>query len=237
MGKERIIIKISGATLENRKDNTIIDGDTLTKLAQQVKTLAENYEVALVIGGGNIWRGKENNLAPLLNQDSHIIGMLSTLINSIVFQNYLTHIGAKSVIFSSISCPRVAEDICTERVESAFSSGKIVIFASGSGLPFVTTDTCIAIRALEVKADRILIGKNGVKGIYDKDPNQFSDAKFFTEISYEEIIERRLKVMDLASMTLLLDNGRPKLVVFDQDAENAYIKALTGDDLEHTVVY
>lgn len=236
MVKERIIIKISGATLENKKENSIVDGDVVACLAQQVKELSENYEVAVVIGGGNIWRGKENNLEPLLNQDSHIIGMLSTMINSIILQNYLTYAGARAAIFSSISCPRVAEDICTERLESAFRDGKIVIFASGSGQPFVTTDTCLAIRALEVKAKKILIGKNGVKGIFDKDPNKHADAQFFSKISYEEIIERRLAVMDLAAMTLLLDNGRPQLVVFDQEAEYPYTRALKGD-LEYTVVY
>lgn len=234
--KERILLKLSGASLKGSGDHSVINDGVIDHLTDQIKAMADGREIAIVVGGGNIWRGDENVPPPLKNQDTHIMGMLATIMNAIALQNYLSHKGVSSTIFSAVPIARVAEEICTQSLRSAFKRGEVVIFAGGTGVPFVTTDTCAAIRALEINADKVLIGKNGVNGVYDKDPNQYADANFYERISYEEIIDRRLAVMDLAAMSLLLRHGRPELIVFNNDEEDSFVRALTGN-LPHTVIY
>lgn len=236
MKKERVLLKLSGASFGGADNSSVLSDAVVRHLVDQVKTMADGREIAIVVGGGNIWRGAENMHPPLKKQDAHIMGMLATIINGIALQNYLSYVGVPSTIFSAIPIPRVAEEICTQNVNRAFSRGDVVIFAGGTGVPFVTTDTCAAVRALEINADKILIGKNGVNGIYDKDPNKYADAKFYERVSYEEIIDKRLDVMDLAAISLLLRNRRPELIVFNNDEENSFVKALTGS-LPNTVVY
>lgn len=233
--KPRILLKLSGANLKKEGDTNIFTHQIIKSLVSQVKELSETYSVALVVGGGNIWRGAESTYQPLRISDAHTIGMLATIMNAITLQNYLREEGVNSTIFSAFSCPKLAEDISTDAVDRALKVGDVVIFAGGTGMPFVSTDTCAAVRSLEINAQKILIGKNGIKGIYDCDPKINPNARLFNTITYEEIIDKRLLAMDLASMILLKDNSRPKLVVFDQSVENAFVKAAKGE-IEHTEV-
>lgn len=234
--KDRILLKLSGASLRGKSHKYVVEHSVISDLSEQIKELSKEYEVAIVVGGGNIWRGYEHVPEPLNNQDTHIIGMLATVINSIALQNYLSYKGVSSTIFSAIPIPKIAGEICTQNLKRSFERGDVVIFSGGTGVPFVTTDTCTAVRALEIGANKILIGKNGVDGVYDKDPNKYPDAKFYDKVSYEYILDSRIVIMDLTAMSILKENNRPQLVIFNNDEKDAFIRSLKGE-IRHTIVY
>ncbi|OAL09861.1 UMP kinase [Candidatus Mycoplasma haematobovis] len=234
MSRERILLKLSGGNLKKLNETFFFNNEIISNLVDQIEELLQKYDLALVVGGGNIWRGSENKLDALEDQSSHYIGMLATLMNSITIQNYLKKKNIKSRIYSALSCPRVAEELNQENISRALDAHEVVIFGAGTGMPFVSTDTCAAIRAIEIGATKVLIGKNSVKGVYDKDPNKYKDAVFLPKLSYDEILFRKLKVMDHTALALLAPY-KVELLVFNQDTKDSFVKALKGD-IEYTSI-
>lgn len=236
MPKERILFKISGEALKSKDGKSIFSHESLQSIAKQISLLSKNYSISVVVGGGNIWRGKTNNCPCLLNHNSHTLGMVATVMNALVLQDYLRSENVKSTIFSSFPIGKIASEVSTERLEKSLDEGNVVIFSAGTGVPYLSTDTCAAVRALEIGVKKIFMGKNGVDGIYDSDPKENKNASFFKKISYEEVLDRKLGFMDLSAIIMLKSNGRPKLLVFNQDIEDCFVKAVEGN-IECSEVY
>ncbi|AEW44996.1 Uridylate kinase [Mycoplasma haemocanis str. Illinois] len=235
MARERILLKISGGNLKKSGDISFFNDDIFSNLMDQIEELVKEYDVALVVGGGNIWRGNSNTFSFLEESSAHHIGMLATLMNAIAIQNYLNKRGIKNRIYSAFSCPKIAEELNEENVKRSLDSGEVVIFGAGTGMPFVSTDTCAAIRAIEIGVSKLLVGKHNVKGVFDKDPHKHSDAKFLEKLSYEEILSMKLDVFDRTALALLAPRN-VKICVFNQNTKDSFVKVLKGE-LEHTVIY
>lgn len=227
MNKKTILLKFSGAAIKDDANHQIIDPNKIKNLVKQIQKIKDQYNIGIVIGGGNIWRGKFSSNEKINEYNSHYMGMLSTIINAIAFKEFLIQAGMDTVIFSSLPCPKVAYDHNIEKIKKCLSKGKIAIFAAGTGMPYFTTDTGAAVRAKEIGADLILMGKDGVDGIFDKDPKKYSDAKRFEQVSYEQIINNNIEVMDLTATTFSKEN-QIKMIVFNLKEEDSIVKALDG---------
>ena len=232
----RVLIKLSGEGLANKKKSLAIDPQIVKELVKQIKEIIEKgTQVAIVIGGGNFWRGAaaEKNGIPRARAD--YIGMLATIMNGLALQSGFELEGVGAEIQSAIKIDeKVARNYVTEKAISFLEKGKVVIFAGGTGRPYFTTDTTATLVASEIKAEQILMGKNGVDGVYDKDPKTNSDAKKFNEITYDELIAKGLAVMDSTAVALARDN-EIELLVFDIHQEKALIKAI-NNNIEMTKV-
>lgn len=230
--KKKILLKISGEWLKN-KDN-IFCCDKLKNLLNQIKELKSEYKIAIVVGGGNIFRGKIAEDLCLTRPQGDSIGMLATIINGLAVKNYFNNNNLKTSLFSALDIPRLTKNHDLDKIEEAFNNDEIIIFAGGTGMPFFTTDTSSAIRSAELKIKTILIGKNGVDGIYDKDPNNFKNAKFIKELTFKEMISMDLKAVDLTCATICIENNI-NAIVFDINEENCFIKALSKDGKKTTI--
>ena len=218
--KERILIKISGASLKS--NNEIFDVKKISNLAYQINVLSQKYQISLVIGGGNIFRG---NLAQSLNldrNDADAMGMLSTMINGLILKNVFNNHKINVKLFSALKIDKIIDEYTSRSVNDALNNNNVCIFVGGVGLPFFTTDTGAALRAAETQSKIILMGKNGVDGVYDKDPLKHSDAKRFEHLTYDEIISKSLDVIDQSALTLCWDNNI-SLLVFNINEENSWI--------------
>lgn len=224
--KKRILIKVSGAYLKG--ENSSFDIEKIKNLSQQIKILTKDYQIGLVVGGGNIFRG---NLASNYTLDHNIgdqIGMLATVMNGILLQDIFLNNNIKTKVFSAIKIDSVCDQFNFRKVNDALNNDEVCIFVSGTGSPFFTTDTGASLRACEIHADIILMGKNGVDGVYDKDPTKHIDAKRFECLTYKEVIDMNLKVMDLSSLVMCQENNI-SLLVFNIDEPNCFIKALNNE--------
>ena len=233
---KRILIKLSGEGLSNKSKGLDIDPTVVNKLAKQIEKITErNIQVGIVVGGGNFWRGvtAEKNGIPRNRAD--YIGMLATIMNGLALQSAFEEHGLKARIQSALQMdPKVAENYINEKAVAALESGNIVIFAGGTGRPYFTTDTAATLVASEIKAESILMGKNGVDGIYDSDPKINPDAKRYETITWDEILEKGLQVMDSTAASMARDNDI-KLIVFDINKEDALLNALDGKNLQTKV--
>ncbi len=227
MKYKRILLKLSGEWLANKEKSLSIDYSLVDGIAVQLKKLIEqNIEVAIVIGGGNFWRGASAEKNGIPRNRADYIGMLATIMNALALQSGFEKNGLKCRVQSSINIdPKVAENYITEKAIKYLSSGEIVIFSAGTGRPYFTTDTAATLVASEIKADIILLGKNNTKGIYDSDPNINFDAKIYSEISYDEILSKNLKVIDSTAATMARDNNINSLV-FDIGTKNSILNVL-----------
>ncbi|RAO95083.1 UMP kinase [Mycoplasma wenyonii] len=224
--KTRLLLKLSGGALAS---NTNPFCETkLQSLAKQLKELSQLYSLGIVVGGGNIWRGREGRLTFLKSNERDYVGMVSTIINCFVLQKALEAEGLAVKLFSALEVERITDKYTLSEIELSLRAGEIVLFAGGVGEPSYSTDSAAIIRAIEIGAKQVLIGKEGVKGIYDKDPNVFKDAVFLPKVSYDEIISKDLKVLDQSSINLARDN-KLRLLLFNQEADNSFIKALKGE--------
>ncbi len=222
--KKRIIVKISGASLKTDETN-IIDIKQINRIITQIKELTKEYAVGIVLGGGNIWRG---NIAKEIGMDraeADYMGMLATITNSIAVKNCMQNIGMKAKVFSALECDKLVDPYIRRNVLEALDDDYICIFAGGTGYPYFTTDTAAAIRAAEIGADLILMGKNGVDGVYSADPNKNKDAVFYDQLSYLDVISKNLQVMDSTALTLC-ENNNIKILVFNIEGNNNIIKAM-----------
>jgi uridylate kinase len=205
------------------------DPDRINAIAEQVRRVqAEGVEVAVVVGGGNIYRGLAGTAAGMDRATGDYMGMLATVLNALALQDALEKLGAHTRVQSAIEISEVAEPYIRRRAMRHLEKGRIVIFAAGTGNPFFTTDTAAALRALEIHAEAILMAKNGVEGVFDADPRVSPDAKFLPEITHREAIERRLAVMDSTALSLCMDNALP-IHVFNMDDEENIFRIVSGE--------
>ncbi|MBM6836807.1 UMP kinase, partial [Clostridium saudiense] len=206
---KRVMLKVSGEALSG-ESGFGFDFETVGRIAREVKSLVDmGVEVGLVVGGGNIWRGRAGEGMDRTTADH--MGMLATCINALALQDALEGIGVLTRVQTAIEMKEIAEPFIRRRAVRHLEKGRVVIFGAGSGNPYFSTDTAAALRAAEIDADVILLAKN-VDGVYDKDPNKFADAKKYDKLTYMEVIEQGLQVMDTTATTLCMDNNIPILV-------------------------
>lgn len=232
MKYKRILLKLSGEWLANKEKSLLIDYSLIDNIAMQLKKIKEqNIEIAIVIGGGNFWRGASAEKNGIPRNRADYIGMLATIMNALALQSGFEKHGLKCRVQSSINIdPKVAENYITEKANKYLSSGEIVIFSAGTGRPYFTTDTAATLVASEIGADIILLGKNKIKGIYDSDPNINKDAKRYSKISYNEILSKNLKVIDATAATMARDNDINALV-FDIGEKDSILNVLNEKGL------
>jgi uridylate kinase len=205
----RVLLKLSGEALMGDRGYGI-DPLTVETAAREIAAVAESgVEVAVVIGGGNIYRGMAAAAEGMDRASADYAGMLATLLNAIALQDALERCGAHTRVASAIEVREVAEPYIRRKAIRHLEKGRVVIFAAGTGNPFFTTDTAAALRALEIGAEAILMGKHGVQGVYDGDPRSDPDAVFLPELTHLEAIERGLRVMDTTALSLCMDNHLP----------------------------
>lgn len=226
MKYKRILLKISGESLAG-SGNHGIDESILDIYAGQIAEVAgNNCEVAIVAGGGNIFRGLSGTEAGVDRVKGDQMGMLATVINSLALENALNRLGGKAKVFTSIRMEPVGELYKRDRVLEDLNKGIVCILAGGTGNPFFSTDTAAALRAVEIGADVLLKGTR-VDGVYTDDPEKNPEAERFEKISFEEVISRRLKVMDSTAFTLCLENRMP-IIVFDMNKQGNLMKLVSG---------
>ena len=224
---KRVMLKISGEALSGA-NGFGFDFDTISRIAKEVKEIVDmDIEVGLVVGGGNIWRGRSSEGMDRTTADH--MGMLATCINALALQDALEGIGVKTRVQTAIEMKEIAEPFIRRRAVRHLEKGRGVIFGAGSGNPYFSTDTAAALRAAEIEADVILLAKN-VDGVYDKDPNKFSDAKKYDTLTYMEVIEQGLQVMDTTATTLCMDNNIP-ILVFGIEADGNIKRAMLGENI------
>ena len=224
---KRVLMKLSGEALMG--DSAFgIDSQTITKLAQQiVRASNEGQEVAIVVGGGNFWRGSTIAETGMDRATADYAGMLATIMNGLALQDALEKQGAAVRMLTALPMAQVAEPYIRRRAMRHLEKGRIVVFAAGTGNPYMTTDTAAALRAIEVDCDLLLMAKNGVDGIYDADPRQVPTASRYDHVTYIEAIQQRLQVMDTTALTLCMENELP-IVVFDVRRPDGIFDALRG---------
>jgi uridylate kinase len=206
-----------------------IDPTVVERLARQIKRVADRgIEVAIVIGGGNIWRGLAASSKGMDRATADYMGMVATVLNALALQDALEKQSVQTRVMTAIEMHEVAEPYIRRRAIRHMEKGRVVILAAGTGNPFFTTDTAAALRSLELDADVLLMAKNKVDGVYSADPNTDPDARRYRRISHQEAIERDLKVMDGSALALLRENGLP-IVVFDVSQQSGIEHAALGD--------
>ncbi|MGO4986764.1 UMP kinase [Gallicola sp. Sow4_E12] len=225
---KRVIIKLSGEALSGNKgyglDDEVID--RICMAIREVHTMG--LEIAIVVGGGNFWRGRSNENIDRSTSDN--MGMLGTIINALRLQASLENLGVETRVQTSIEMREIAEPYIRRRAIRHIEKGRIVIFGAGAGLPYFSTDTTSALRAAEINADVILAGKTGVDGVYDSDPNINKDAVKYDELSYIEILNKGLGIMDSTATSLCMDNHIP-LVVFGIDDPTNLVRVAVGEKI------
>ena len=232
---KRVLIKISGEALAAKTETGKsfgLDPEMLDRVAENLKIISDmGVEIAIVVGGGNIFRGMNNSKKLGMDQASgDYVGMLATVMNAIALQSELRKIGVSCRVQSAINMEKIAEPYIRFKAIRHLEKGRVVIFAAGTGNPFFTTDTAAALRAAEIGADAMLMAKNGVDGIYSDDPKTNKNAVKYDKISYDDIIVKGLKVMDLTSCALCKQNNIP-ICVFDFNLEDSIIKILNNENI------
>jgi uridylate kinase len=210
---KRILLKLSGEALMG-KEGFGIDPPTMKEIAEQVKTVKDaGVDVAIVVGGGNIFRGMRATQQGIDRATGDYMGMMATLMNSLALQDQLERLGLPTRVQTALQMSSIAEPYIRRRAIRHLEKGRVVIFGGGTGNPFFTTDTAAALRAMEVGAE-VILKATRVNGVYDKDPEHHEDAVFFSEITYMEVLERGLKVMDATAISLCMENRLP-IIVFN----------------------
>jgi uridylate kinase len=224
---KRVLLKLSGEALMGER-NYGIDTNVAEAVAREIKGIYElDVEIAIVVGGGNIFRGVSKSAGNMDRSSADYIGMLATVMNAVVLQDALEKLNVYTRVMSAVDIPQLAEPFIRRRAMRHLEKGRVVIFAAGTGNPFFTTDSAAALRALEIKADIILKGTK-VDGIYSADPMTNPEATRFEKISYQEVLEKQLKVMDASSISLCMDNNLP-IMVFNMRESGNILKAVQGD--------
>jgi uridylate kinase len=224
----RVLLKLSGEALMGELAYGT-DAGEVQKIAAQIQAIrGRGVEVAVVVGAGNIYRGLEAAARGMDRATGDYMGMLATVLNALTLQDALEKVGEHTRVMSAIDVKEVAEPYIRRRAMRHLEKGRVVIFAAGTGNPFFTTDTAAALRALEIRADAILMAKNQVEGVYDADPASTPDARFIPEITHREAIEQGLKVMDSTALSLCMDNDLP-IYVFNMADENNIDRIVSGE--------
>ena len=229
---KRVLLKLSGEALDEKNSDSIIDINSMKSICEKIKALHDGgLEIAIVIGAGNIWRGKIAEKVGIERVPADFMGMMGTVINAVAMSSALKNLGVESKVYSAI--PEI-KDVTfaydADKVKEDLTQGKVCFLAGGTGKPFFTTDTAATLRAIETECDAILMAKNGVKGVYDKDPTKYSDAKFFPVITYKQMRDLNVQIMDQTAIELI-ENTNIEILVFSmQDVEN-FQKAARGENV------
>lgn len=224
---KRIMLKLSGESLAG-KNGYGFDFDVVKRISSEIKELVDmGIEIGAVVGGGNIWRGR--NGSDMDRTTADYMGMLSTCINALALQDSLENLGVKTRVQTAIEMKEVAEPFIRRRAMRHLEKGRVVIFAAGTGNPYFSTDTAGALRAAEIEANAILLAKK-VDGVYDKDPHKYADAKKLDKLTYIDVLNKGLQVMDSTAITLCMDNDIP-IVVFGLDEPGNIRKAVLGEEM------
>ena len=224
---KRILLKLSGEALMGDQEFGI-SSEVISSYAKQIKEIVDmGVEVGIVIGGGNIFRGLSGAEQGVDRVTGDHMGMLATVINSLALQNSIEKLGVATRVLTAIEMPQIAEPYIRRRAERHLEKGRVVIFGAGTGNPYFTTDTAAVLRAIEINAD-VVIKATKVDGIYDKDPVKYKDAVRYETVTYSEVLNKDLKVMDAAAISLCRDNKLP-LIVFDSLVEGNIKKVVLGE--------
>ncbi|RUA07432.1 MAG: UMP kinase [Fusobacteria bacterium] len=231
---KRVLLKLSGEALMGKQDYGI-ETDMIAMFSRQIVELANlGIEVAVVIGGGNIFRGMSGEEQGIDRVTGDHMGMLATVINALALQNTIERLGVQTRVMTGLEIPKVAEPFIKRKAQRHLEKGRVVIFGAGTGNPYFTTDTAAALRAMEIDADIVMKGTK-VDGIFDKDPAKYADAKKYDTITYSDVIAQGLQVMDTAAISLCMDNNLP-ILVFDSLVDGNIKKAVFGEVIGTTVV-
>ena len=224
--RRRVLLKLSGEAFGGGQLG--VNPDVVSQIAREIAEAVDRVEIAIVVGGGNFFRGAELSQRGMDRGRADYMGMLGTVMNALALQDFLEQAGAATRVQSAISMTQVAEPYIPRRAERHLEKGRVVIFGAGAGLPYFSTDTVAAQRALEINADVVLLAKNGVDGVYDSDPRTNSDAKKLEHVTYQEALVEGLKVVDSTAFSLCMDNRMP-MVVFGMEPHGNVTKAIRGD--------
>jgi uridylate kinase len=223
----RVLLKISGEALMGEQ-NYGIDVDVARSVAEELKAVHDlGVQVAVVVGGGNIFRGVSKSAGNMDRSSADYIGMLATVMNAVVLQDALEKIEVHTRVLSAIDIPQLAESFIRRRAVRHLEKGRIVIFAAGTGNPYFTTDSAAALRALEIRAD-IILKATKVDGVYSADPMADAKAELYNEITYQQVLERQLKVMDASAISLCMDNNLP-IIVFNMREPGNIRRVVLGE--------
>ena len=233
---KRVLLKLSVEALGDSKGNGPIDINKLNALAKEIKEIYDQkVQLAIVVGAGNIWRGKMGEQMGMERSAADYMGMLATILNALAIQNALESIGVETRVQTSLTISQVAEPYIRRKALSHLTKNRVLILGGGTGNPYFSTDTTAALRAIELEVDAILMAKNGVDGVYSSDPKTDPHAQKYDQISYMEIMSKKLKVMDLTAISLCMDN-KMKLFVFNMNQNGNIIKAVKGDTSIGTLI-
>lgn len=223
--RRRVLLKLSGEAFGGGQLG--VNPDVVGQIAREIAEGAKKSEVAIVVGGGNFFRGAELSQRGMDRRRADYMGMLGTVMNALALQDFLEQAGAEVRVQSAISMTQVAEPYIPLRAVRHLEKGRIVVFGAGAGLPYFSTDTVAAQRALEVLADEVLVAKNGVDGVYNSDPKKDPGARKYEKITYQEALVQGLKVVDSTAFSLCMDNKMP-MVVFGMEPGGNVTKAIQG---------
>ena len=226
----RILLKLSGESFANQDTNFGIDPEIIERIAGEItKANNQGIEIGVVVGGGNFFRGVQESAKNMAQANADYMGMLATVINAVALKDALDKNGTQTRVQSAITMTAVAEPYIRLRAIRHLEKGRVVIFAAGTGNPYFTTDTAASLRAAEIDAN-LMLKSTRVDGVFDKDPEQHTDAQKFDEISYKNVLNQKLKVMDLTAITLCEENEM-QVRVFDGTKQDNIFKALSGESI------
>lgn len=226
--QRRVLLKLSGEAFGG---GTLgVNPDVVSQIAREIAAAHDNAQVAIVVGGGNFFRGAELSQRGMDRARADYMGMLGTVMNALALQDFLEQAGVETRVQSAITMSQVTEPYIPLRAIRHLEKGRVVIFGAGAGLPYFSTDTVAAQRALEIHADEVLVAKNGVDGVYTADPKTDSSATLISEITYDEALRNGLKVVDSTAFSLCMDNGMP-MRVFGMEPAGNVTAAIRGDQL------
>jgi uridylate kinase len=226
--KRRVLLKLSGESFGG--GSLGVNPDVVSAIAREIEEASHEVEIAIVVGGGNFFRGAELSQRGMDRGRADYMGMLGTVMNALALQDFLEQAGAATRVQSAISMTQVAEPYIPRRAERHLEKGRVVIFGAGAGLPYFSTDTVSAQRALEIGADVVLVAKNGVDGVYSADPRLDKTATKFDSVTYQEALVQGLKVVDSTAFSLCMDNKMP-MVVFGMEPGGNLAKAIRGENI------
>ena len=226
----RILLKLSGESFANQDTNFGIDPEIIERIAGEItKANNQGIEIGVVVGGGNFFRGVQESAKNMAQANADYMGMLATVINAVALKDALDKNGTQTRVQSAITMTAVAEPYIRLRAIRHLEKGRVVIFAAGTGNPYFTTDTAASLRAAEIDAN-LMLKSTRVDGVFDKDPEQHTDAQKYDEISYKNVLDQKLKVMDLTAITLCEENEM-QVRVFDGTKQDNIFKALSGESI------
>lgn len=226
---KRVIIKLSGEALS--QNGVGICANNVNKIAQEVKDLYDqNVSIGIIVGAGNIWRGRDAKENGMKRADADYMGMIGTILNALALESALKNLGVKTRTMSALQVGNVVEPYIRRKALESLEQNEIVIFAGGTGHPYFSTDTTSALRAAEINAEMILMAKNGVDGVYNDDPKTNPNAKKYSKMTFDEILNQKLKVMDLTAATLCSENNI-EIIVFDMNVSGNIAKAINHPEI------